>query len=58
MRADMNKVLVERPRKGKGNYNLAKRLRDDFEGPQQLGIRAGYGRPWLNENQASAPLYP
>ena len=50
MRSDMYKVIVERPRKGKGDYFGAARRRDDFEGPRQLGMRAGYGGPWLNEN--------
>jgi hypothetical protein len=50
MRSDMYKVIVERPRSGKGNYFAAARRRDDFEGPRQLGMRAGYGGPWLNEN--------
>jgi hypothetical protein len=57
MRADMNKVIVERPRGGKGNYDLAKRWRDDFDGPMQLGIRAGYGRPRLNENLSPLRRY-
>jgi hypothetical protein len=43
MRADMAKVIVERPRKYNGNDAAAVRRRDDFDGPQFLGIRAGYG---------------
>ena len=50
MRSDMYKVIVERPRGGKGNYSAAARRRDDHDGPRQLGMRAGYGRIWLNEN--------
>lgn len=50
MRSDMYKVIVERPRKGKGNYTAARRRRDDLDGPRQLGIRAGYNHVRLNEN--------
>ena len=50
MRNDMYKVIVERPRARKGDYVKAARRRDDFEGPSRLGMRAGYGRPGLNEN--------
>ena len=50
MRIDMYKVIVERPRHQKGNYSLAARWRNDLEGPRQLGMRAGYGGPYLNEN--------
>lgn len=50
MRSDMYKVIVERPRGGKGDYSTARRWRDDHDGPRQLGMRAGYGRIWLNEN--------
>lgn len=50
MRIDMYKVIVERPRNGKGDYVAGARRRNDFEGPRQLGMRAGYGHPWLNEN--------
>ena len=46
----MYKVIVERPRRTKGNSLKAARLRDDLDGPLHLGIRAGYGRPELNEN--------
>jgi hypothetical protein len=46
----MFKVIVERPRKGKGGDSIAARLRRDFEGPPQLGMRAGYGYRALNEN--------
>jgi hypothetical protein len=50
MRSDMYKVIVERPRTGKYGYECGARLRDDFEGPSRLGMRAGYGRRGLNEN--------
>ena len=50
MRSDMFKVIVERPRKGKSSDKRAVRWRNDLDGPRQLGIRQGYGRPWLNEN--------
>jgi hypothetical protein len=46
----MYKVIVERPRSGKGDYVAAARRRDDFDSPRQLGMRVGYGRPRLNEN--------
>ncbi len=50
MRSDMFKVIVERPRRSKHNHAQAARRRDDPDGPRQLGMRAGYGRPSLNEN--------
>jgi hypothetical protein len=50
MRKDMYKVIVERPRGWKGDASRAARRRNDPDGPQQLGMRAGYGRPHLNEN--------
>jgi len=50
MREDMFKVIVERPRKGKSDGSFAARRRRDFEGPPQLGMRAGYGYRSLNEN--------
>jgi hypothetical protein len=50
MREDMSKVIVERPRPYKGNDAQAARRRNDFDGPQFLGIRAGYGYRALNEN--------
>jgi len=52
MRSDMYKVIVERPRNYKGKYSVAARWRDDLDGPRQLGMRAGYGGPYLNENLA------
>jgi hypothetical protein len=50
MREDMFKVIVERPRRHKGGDAQAARWRDDIEGPQHLGMRAGYGYRALNEN--------
>src|SRR5262245_62228647 len=50
MREDMYKVIVERPRGWKSKSSHAVRRRDDLDGPKQLGIRAGYDRPALNEN--------
>jgi hypothetical protein len=50
MREDMYKVILERPRRTKDNALKAARLRDDRDGPMRLGMRAGYGRPDLNEN--------
>jgi len=46
----MFKVIVERPRGYKGTDSRAARRRDDFDGPQFLGMRAGYGYRGLNEN--------
>jgi hypothetical protein len=57
MREDMYKVIVERPRRGKSSNAIAARLRRDFDGPMQLGMRAGYGRPSLNENLAPLRRY-
>jgi hypothetical protein len=50
MREDMYKVIVERPRHYKRDDSQATRRRNDLDGPTQLGMRAGYGRPVLNEN--------
>lgn len=50
MRTDMFKVIVERPRGYKGSETRADRRRNDFDGPQFLGMRAGYGYRALNEN--------
>lgn len=50
MREDMFKVIVERPRRYKAADAQAARWRDDIEGPQHLGMRAGYGYRALNEN--------
>jgi hypothetical protein len=52
MRADMYKVIVERPRRGKAGDAAAARLRNDIDGPMRLGMRAGYGNRSLNENLA------
>lgn len=50
MRSDMFKVIVERPRKWKRAASDARQLREDMDGAMSLGMRRGYGRPWLNEN--------
>jgi hypothetical protein len=50
-------VIVERPRRGKGGYAAAARLRNDLDGPQRLGTRAGYGYRGLNENLAPLRRY-
>ncbi len=50
MREDMFKVIVERPRRHKYRDAEAARRRDAIEGPQHLGMRAGYGYRSLNEN--------
>jgi hypothetical protein len=57
MREDMSKVIVERPRKYKSDGLQAARRRDDFEGSQFLGIRAGYGARFLNENLSPLRRY-
>ena len=57
MRNDMFKVIVERPRRGKGGYAEAARRRDDLDGPRHLGMRVGYGYRWLNENLAPLRRY-
>lgn len=57
MRADMYKVIVERPRRGKEGDAVAARLRRDFDGPTRLGMRAGYGYRNLNENLAPLRRY-
>lgn len=57
MRADMYKVIVERPRRGKQGDTAAARLRRDFDGPMRLGMRAGYGYRNLNENLAPLRRY-
>ena len=50
MRSDMYKVIVERPRKGKAWTPKGARRRFDLDGPSHAGMRAGVGRPHLNEN--------
>jgi hypothetical protein len=57
MREDMNKVIVERPRRGKYGADRAARRRNDFEGPTFLGMRTGYGYRSLNENLAPLRRY-
>ena len=57
MREDMYKVIVERPRRGKDGDAAAARLRNDFDGPVRLGMRAGYGYRSLNENLAPLRRY-
>ena len=57
MREDMYKVIVERPRRSKGRDSIAARLRNDFDGPMRLGMRAGYGYRELNENLAPLRRY-
>jgi hypothetical protein len=57
MREDMYKVIVERPRRWKGRDAFAARLRDDFDGPIRLGMRAGYDSRELNENLAPLRRY-
>lgn len=57
MREDMYKVVLERPRRWKGGDAAAARLRNDFDGPTQLGTRAGYGYRNLNENLAPLRRY-
>lgn len=50
MRADMFKVIVERPRNWKDHDGPAVARRGDFDGPSFLGMRAGLGCRSLNEN--------
>jgi hypothetical protein len=50
MRADMYKVIVERPRRGKRTRPLAIRFRNDLDSPAHLGMRAAYDHRELNEN--------
>jgi hypothetical protein len=57
MREDMYKVIVERPRRGKDGDAAAARLRNDFDGPVRLGMRAGFGYRSLNENLAPLRRY-
>jgi len=57
MRTDMFKVIVERPRKHKHGDIEAARRRDAFDGPMQLGMRAGYGYRALNENLSPLRRY-
>lgn len=57
MREDMYKVIVERPRYFKRDDGPATRRRNDSDGPKQLGMRVGYGRPLLNENLSPLQRY-
>lgn len=58
MRADMSKVIVERPRhRWKSGDTSARRLRNDIDGPAWLRTRAGYGYRALNENLAPLRRY-
>src|ERR1700743_3245447 len=57
MREDMYKVLVERPRKYKGNDPAAIRRRNDLDGPRFLATRAGFARVVLNENLSPLQRY-
>lgn len=59
MRADMFKVIVERPRRLVTKLVQAgvKRLRDDMEGPDKLAMRVGYEYRELNENLAPLRRY-
>ena len=58
MRADMFKVIVERPRhRWKSGDGGARRLRNDIDGPAWLRTRAGYGDRGLNENLAPLRRY-
>src|SRR5690349_1740048 len=57
MREDMNKVIVERSRRGKYGDDRAAKRRNDFEGPTFSGMRAGYGYRSLNENLAPLRRY-
>jgi hypothetical protein len=57
MRQDMYKVIVERPRAGKKVESQAAKIRDRLDGPRFAGMRAGLGRPWLNENLSPLRRY-
>jgi hypothetical protein len=53
MRADMYKVIVERPRKGGGRAlkSDGRIFRNSESAPPKLGMKQGYNsRKWLNEN--------
>jgi hypothetical protein len=53
MRADMFKVLVERPRRGFNDKSQGRTSRNDELAPAKRGMRTGYrSRNWLNENLA------
>ena len=58
MRADMFKVLVERPRhRWKWDDGSARWSRNDIDEPAWLRTRAGYGTRALNENLAPLRRY-
>lgn len=53
MRDDMDKVIVERPRRGGGVQGDGRTWRNSQERGSHLGMKRGYGHPkWLNENLA------
>ncbi|MFH0133663.1 hypothetical protein ACGLHS_25900 [Variovorax sp. VaC1] len=53
MRDDMDKVIVERPRRGGGVQGDGRAWRNSKERGSHLGMKRGYGRTkWLNENLA------
>ena len=53
MRDDMDKVIVERPRRGGGVQGDGRKWRNSKERGSHLGMKRGYGRTkWLNENLA------
>ena len=57
MREDMYKVIVERPRRGKDGDAAAARLRNDFDGPVRLGMRAGRPAFRVDPPQQTLPLF-
>jgi len=53
MREDMDKVIVERPRRGGGVQGDGRAFRNSRERGSHLGMKRGYDHPkWLNENLA------
>ncbi|HEX7866609.1 MAG TPA: hypothetical protein VF555_16760 [Variovorax sp.] len=53
MRDDMDKVIVERPRRGGRVQGDGRKWRNSRERGSHLGMKRGYGRTkWLNENLA------
>jgi len=53
MRDDMDKVIVERPRRGGGVQGDGRNWRNSRERGSHLGMQRGYSHPkWLNENLA------
>jgi hypothetical protein len=58
VRADMFKVIVERPRMGGGYARDGRKYRDDPDGPHRIGMKRGYRMSkWLNENLAPLKRY-